>query len=152
MKIRRAEAGDLPSILAVENNCFSRDVAFPPEITTFLLEEATALVAEDGTVAGFIIGFVSGEWGKVVTLDVLPERRGEGLGRGLMEALEEEMTSQGAGASLLEVAVENRGALSLYSKLGYVKAAILEDYYGPGEDALLMMKRLRRARHSSSED
>lgn len=143
MRVRRAKAQDLPSILAAEENCFSRDLAFPPETVSFLLDEATTLVAEDGDVVGFVMGFVSGEWGKVVTLDVLPEHRREGLGRRLMEALEEEFASQGARACLLEVAVENRGALFLYAKLGYAEIALLEDYYGPGEEAQLMMKRLK---------
>ncbi|MGC9514116.1 GNAT family N-acetyltransferase [Methanocrinis sp.] len=145
MKIRRAEARDLPSILAIEELCFSREVAFPPDALSILLEDATALVAEDGNLAGFVIGFVRGEAGKVVTLDVLPERRGEGLGRGLMVALEEEFAILGARASRLEVSIENRRAIALYADLGYSGAALLEDYYGPGEDALLMVKRLRRA-------
>jgi ribosomal-protein-alanine N-acetyltransferase len=143
MRIRRAEARDLPLILAAEKACFPRDLSFPPETLSLLLEEATTMVAEDGDVVGFVTGFVSGEGGKVVTLDVLPERRGKGLGRRLMEALEKEFASVGARFSLLEVAVENREALTLYAKLGYAKAAILEDYYGPGDDALLMAKRLK---------
>ncbi|HII07405.1 MAG TPA: GNAT family N-acetyltransferase [Methanotrichaceae archaeon] len=142
MRIRRAEARDLPSILAVEKACFSRDVAFPADTTSFLLDEATTLVAEDDEVTGFVMGFVNGEWSKVVTLDVLPERRREGLGKKLMEALEEEFVSQGARATLLEVSVENREALALYVKLGYAKAVLVEDYYGTGKDAHLMMKRL----------
>ncbi|HPE52423.1 MAG TPA: SDR family NAD(P)-dependent oxidoreductase [Methanothrix soehngenii] len=60
-----------------------------------------------------------------------------------MEALEKEFASVGARFSLLEVAVENREALALYAKLGYAKAAVMEDYYGPGDDALLMAKRLK---------
>jgi ribosomal-protein-alanine N-acetyltransferase len=146
MRIRRAEARDLPSILAAEKVCFSRDLAFPPETVSLLLDEATTLVAEDGDFAGFVMGFASGEVGKVVTLDVLPERRREGLGRRLMEALEEELASGGARFSILEVAVENREALALYAKLGYARAAILVDYYGPGKDALLMTKRLNESR------
>jgi ribosomal-protein-alanine N-acetyltransferase len=58
-------------------------------------------------------------------------------------ALEEELASGGARFSILEVAVENREALALYAKLGYARAAILVDYYGPGKDALLMTKRLK---------
>lgn len=143
MRVRRAEGRDLPSILAAEENCFSRDLAFTPETVSFLLDEATVLVAEDGDVVGFVMGFVNGEWGKVVTLDVLPERCREGLGRRLMEALEEEFASRGARASFLEVAVENRSALFLYANLGYAEIALIEDYYGPGEDALLMMKKLK---------
>ncbi|HOO53154.1 MAG TPA: GNAT family N-acetyltransferase [Methanothrix sp.] len=142
MRIRRAEARDLPSILAIEKASFSRDLAFPAETVSFLLDEATTLVAEDGDLAGFVMGFVSGEVGKVVTLDVLPERRGKGIGRRLLEALEEEFESSGASFSLLEVAAESRGAVALYAKLGYAKAAILEGYYETGKDAFLMMKRL----------
>lgn len=142
MKIRRAKVQDLPSILAIEKASFSRDLAFPAEIVAYLLDEATTLVAEDRDLAGFIMGFVNGEVGKVVTLDVLPERRGEGIGRRLMKALEEEFKSSWARFSLLEVAAENREAVALYVKLGYAKAAVLEGYYGPGKDALLMMKRL----------
>jgi len=142
MRIRRAEAGDLPSILAAERACFSPDLAFPPQTFSLLVAEATTLVAEDGALAGFVSGFVSGGWGKVVTLNVLPQRRGEGVGRRLMEALEMEFASQGAGAALLEVSVENREAVALYEKLGYEKVALLEGYYGPGKAALLMKKTL----------
>jgi len=143
MRIRGAKARDLPSILAIEKASFSPDLAFPIEIVTYLLDEAVTLVAEDDDLAGFIMGFVNGEVGKVMTLDVLPERRGEGIGQRLMEALEDEFESTGAGLSLLEVARENLGAVALYAKLGYAKAAVLEGYYGPGKDALLMMKRLK---------
>ena len=143
MRIRRAEAGDLPSILAAERACFSPDLAFPPETVSFLVAEATTLVAEDGALAGFVGGFVSGGWGKVVTLNVLPERRGEGIGRRLMEALEEELASLGARAIVLEVSVGNREAIDLYEKLGYVKVALLDGYYGPGKAALLMKKTLK---------
>lgn len=142
MRIRRGVAGDLPSILATERACFSRDLAFCEDIISFLLAEAATFVAEDGEILGFVMGFIEGGRGKVVTLDVLPERRGEGVARRLVAALEEELASGGAGAITLEVSVENLEAIGLYAKLGYRKAAPLAGYYGPGKDALLMMKRL----------
>ena len=101
MRIRGGEPSDLPSILAAERSCFSPEVAFPPETVALLLAAATTLVAEEGEIVGFVAGFSRGSWGKVVTLEVLPERRGRGLGRRLMEALEEEFASQGAEASIL---------------------------------------------------
>ncbi|HNR56855.1 MAG: GNAT family N-acetyltransferase [Methanothrix sp.] len=143
MRIRGGEPSDLPSILAAERSCFSPEVAFPPETVALLLAAATTLVAEEGEIVGFVAGFSRGSWGKVVTLEVLPERRGRGLGRRLMEALEEEFASQGAEASILEVSAENRRAIALYFGLGFEKAGLLLDYYGPGRDALLMTKRLK---------
>jgi ribosomal-protein-alanine N-acetyltransferase len=142
MRIRRGAAGDLPSILAAERACFSRDLAFPEEVVSSLLGQAATFVAEDGEIAGFVMGFLEGGWGKVVTLDVLPEKRGCGVARRLVAALEEDLASRGAGAVGLEVAVDNLGAIGLYSRLGYRKAARLQSYYGPGKDALLMTKEL----------
>lgn len=142
MRIRRGVAGDLPSILAAEKACFPGDLAFPPEALSFLLAEGTTLVAEDGDLVGFVMGFVEGGRGKVLTLNVLPDRRRLGVAGRLVAALEEELASQGAGALSLEVAVENREAVALYSSLGYRKAAHLPSYYGRGTDGILMVKRL----------
>ncbi|MDF0589980.1 GNAT family N-acetyltransferase [Candidatus Methanocrinis natronophilus] len=142
MRIRRGVAGDLPSILAAEKACFPGDLAFPVEALSFLLAEGTTIVAEDDDLVGFVIGLVEGWWGKVLTLDVLPERRRQGVAGKLVAALEEELASQGAGAISLEVSVENREAVTLYSSLGYRKAALLPSYYGRGIDGMFMVKRL----------
>lgn len=143
MRVRRGTAGDLPSILATERACFSMDIAFPEEVVSFLLAQAETFVAEDGEIVGFVMGLLGGGWGKVVTLDVLPERRGRGVARRLVAALEDDLASRGAGAIRLEVAVDNPGAIGLYSRLGYRRVACLGSYYGPGKDALLMTKNLR---------
>ncbi len=41
--------------------------------------------------------------------------------------------------STLHVSAENAPALALYTKIGYVSEAYLQDYYGPGRDAHKMM-------------
>lgn len=143
MRIRRGRPGDLPTVLALERACFPPEVAFPAETVALILAEATALVAEGGSIVGFVAGFARGGWGTVLTLEVLPEGRGRGVGRRLMVALEEELASQGAKAALLEVSAENERAVALYAGLGYGKAGLLRGYYGPGRDALLMTRRLK---------
>ncbi len=55
-----------------------------------------------------------------------------------------------AKASILEVSAKNREAVALYVKLGYAKDALLQDYYGPGKDALLMMKMLNEKKASDA--
>ena len=142
MRVRRAKEGDLPSILSIESISFAPQVAFSEDMLSFFLRKGIALVAEEGKILGFVMGAASGDWGKVITLDVHPLNRRKGAGFALMESLEQELLAAGAKAVQLEVSVENRAALALYSKLGYHEAVRLENYYGRGKDAALMWKRL----------
>lgn len=52
-------------------------------------------------------------------IEVLPQRRGEGLGRALLEAVEAETRRHGATALELNVFGSNRIAISLYGSAGY---------------------------------
>jgi len=142
MRIRRAKDGDLPSILSIERLSFTPQVAFSEDMLSFFLRTGVTLVAEEGKIQGFVMGAASGDWGKVITLDVNPLNRRKGAGFVLMESLEQELLAAGAKVVQLEVSVENKDALALYSKLGYKEAARLENYYGRGKDASLMWKRL----------
>jgi len=142
MRVRRAKEGDLPSILSIERLSFAPQVAFSEDMLSFFLRTGVTLVAEEGKIQGFVMGAVSGDWGKVITLDVHPLNHSKGAGFALMESLEQELLVAGAKAVQLEVSIENRAALALYSKLGYCEAARLENYYGRGKDASLMWKRL----------
>ena len=141
-KIRRANDSDLPSILSIERLSFAPQVAFSENLLSLFLKSGICLVAEEGDILGFVMGVVSGDWGKVITLDVHPMNRGRGVGFALMTALEQELLAVGAKAVQLEVSIENKAAFALYSKLGYRDALRLEDYYGRGKDAVLMWKRL----------
>ncbi|UEC42277.1 MAG: Ribosomal-protein-S18p-alanine acetyltransferase [Methanothrix sp.] len=142
MRIRRGVVEDLPSILAAERACFSEEGAFSAEVLSFFLEEGVTFVVEDVGLVGFVMGFGAGDLGKVATLDVIPGRRRVGLAQRLMEALEAELAFRGVEVVTLEVAVDNRRAIALYEKLGYREAALLEGYYGTGDDAILMAKLL----------
>ncbi|MFJ4164109.1 GNAT family N-acetyltransferase [Microbacterium sp. NPDC089698] len=52
-------------------------------------------------------------------IEVLPERRGEGLGRALLQAVEVETRLHGAAALELNVFGGNRTAIALYGSAGY---------------------------------
>ena len=43
---------------------------------------------------------------------------------------------------MLEVAVDNTDAISLYENLGYLQISTRSNYYGSGKDALVMQKEL----------
>lgn len=81
--------------------------------------------------------------GHVVSIAVLEEFRGQGIGRTLMLLGMEAMRKHyGAKEVYLEVRVTNTPAIRLYEKLGFVKVKRITGYYSDGEDAFVMAKEL----------
>lgn len=91
-------------------------------------DEMIGLLAESdaGRVTGIVVAvvkesadvFETTRSGFVWDLCVLPEARGCGLGRRLMEAAFDEMRRRGCDDVILHVGLENRAAIGLYEKLG----------------------------------
>ena len=71
-----------------------------------------------------------------------PEARGTGLGRELLEALEAIARERGSQRLLLEVRADNRVAMGLYRRMGFMARRWLDDYYADGCAAWQMDKRL----------
>ena len=96
------------------------------------------LVLEDGgEPAGFIgVKHVADET-HVMTVAVVPERRGRGHGRTLVEAALGLPTSRATRRVHLEVRPSNAAARTLYASLGFVETGVRKGYYG-NEDAVLM--------------
>ena len=76
----------------------------------------------------------------VLTVAVLPEYARQGIATYFMNELEKWSKGKQALAMMLEVGVENSGAIALYEKLGYQTIATRKNYYGPGLDAFVMRK------------
>lgn len=76
----------------------------------------------------------------VLTVAVLPEYARQGIATHFMGELEKWSLDKQATAMMLEVGVENAGAIALYEKLGYQNIATRRNYYGHGLDALVMRK------------
>ena len=106
---------------------------------------ADCLIAEvDSRVAGFILTERAGEFAHIITLDVLEPYRRQSIGSRLLEAAERKAASRGAAHMVLETATTNEAAIALWKKHGYRETGTIENYYGPGQDALEMEKRLER--------
>lgn len=141
--VRAAELADLSKIVEIEILCFPDETAFPPGMFAYLIRYAMTLAAfEDNRMAGFIIGYASGDTGFIYTLDVHPDYRRKGVGSMLIRALEERLRSQGVERIRLEAAIKNPAALELYRKAGYHKKEMLRNYYGRGKNAVRMWKEL----------
>ncbi len=95
-------------------------------------------------------GFAIVEWAEeadgvaayIETLEVSPDRRGQGIGGELLRHLE--VSARGAGAQRiwLHVDEKNAPALSMYEARGYRFAGREEDYYRHGRAALVYSKPL----------
>jgi ribosomal-protein-alanine N-acetyltransferase len=81
----------------------------------------------------------------VQTVAVAAEEQGRGTGRLLLSALIDRARDRGAGAVHLEVRADNVAAIGLYEAAGFIPDGRRRDYYGRGQDALLMSLRLRGA-------
>ena len=153
---RGYQAKDLDALEALDAVCFTPPFRFSRPMMRRSAEARNALVrlahetspeGAEGCLVGFCIvhlGRGSGvrKLGYVVTLDVDPRRRGEGLARHLMHSLEGLAQEQGALAMTLHVSVGNEPAIRLYERLGYVRVRVEVQFYGEGGDAFLYRKPL----------
>lgn len=142
--IRPAALSDTDAIMAVEKT----GIAHPwtRESIEALIEEAdkTALtaVSSDGAVIGYVgASFVLDE-AEIGNICVLPEYRGQGVGKALFTALLDALKEHGIKEVFLEVESDNESAVALYEKAGFVKYNQRRDYYGGGRDAMLYKRSL----------
>jgi [ribosomal protein S18]-alanine N-acetyltransferase len=135
---------------ALDQICFRKGISYSLEELTILTRSAnsSALVAEAGLnrLIGFCIadrawrGGVKSGW--IITIDVDPEFRRQGVGRLLMQSQEAELVAYGIRRCVLEVAIDDPGAQEFYLSLGYQTTARLSGYYMDKLDALVMEKEL----------
>ena len=82
--------------------------------------------------------------GHVISIAVLQEYRRRGIGSALMsEALRVFRERYDVDAVYLEVRVSNQPAINMYERFGFVKARLVKGYYRDGEDAYVMVKRMK---------
>lgn len=82
--------------------------------------------------------------GRVITIDVDPAFQNQGIGLKLLKSGEAHMKQRGMHCSQLEVSENNKAAITLYQKAGYVFKEKIEDYYESNQqipnDAIRMIK------------
>ncbi len=145
MALRPLEPGDFPFLMQIENDAFSS--GYSP----YFLREMPILFGNSSYIAiagrepqGYVAAAreQGSRRGWILSLAVRPQYRKQGLGRALMKAGLEGLAAVGAREVFLSVAPSNEGAIALYEKLGFSRGEIVADYFGPGEDRLIMMKDL----------
>lgn len=144
--IRTARPGDGPRLHALEvgelgDRAFSRDFLYMAPT----LHGPFTVVAEtpSGDLAGYALGvFEAGTSGRAWVLSVLvaTPARGMGLGARLTGACVAALEAAGAREVLLTVAPGNAPARRVYERLGFEVREHREEFFGPGEDRLLMAR------------
>jgi len=154
--IRLCDREDIPSVIDINMRTLPEHYSdyFYYEVLTEFPE--TFLVAEAGDrVVGYIMcrieyGFSHlkrlglAHKGHVISVAVLEEHRGKGVGSKLIELAQDGMVEKSCTEGYLEVRVSNGGGIELYKRMGYEVAGKLETYYRDGEAAYLMASNLRR--------
>ena len=100
----------------------------------------SVLIEEQGEIWGYACETVMFEDAEIAIVAVAPKHRKKGLGKLLMERLENIAISRGAEQTFLEVRKSNAAALALYEGFGFEKIRTRERYYADGEDAFVMRK------------
>ena len=113
----------------------------------FIHFEGTSFVAEDtsGELLGFVSGFLSqtaDDEAYIHFIGVTPEDRGDGLGRALYERFFEEARANGRTSVRCVTSPVNQGSLAFHEAMGFQVERVVEDYDGPGEDRVLLVKQL----------
>lgn len=147
ISVRKAVLDDLQEILKIEQANASAAHWNPSEYERLFEDSGIrrlALVAEAGkAVAGFVIAReVATEW-ELENIAVAPDRQGQGIGAGLLQALLEQVREACGTKLMLEVRESNLTARGLYERAGLGVCGRRKHYYQrPPEDALLFEKKL----------
>jgi ribosomal protein S18 acetylase RimI-like enzyme len=124
-----------------------RDMAPMLPTLFFIHFDGTSFVAEDsnGELLGFLCGFLSqteDDEAYIHFVGVSPEERGGGLGRALYERFFDEARSQGRNIVRCVTSPVNQRSVAFHQALGFEVERTVPDYDGPGEDRVLLVKRL----------
>lgn len=148
LEMRHANPSDYGRVISRVNAWWGgRDMAPMLPKLFFVHFEGTSFVVddEDGQLAGFLIGFLSqsdADEAYIHFVGVAPERRGEGLGRRLYERFFEEARAKGRSHVRCVTSPVNTRSVAFHEAMGFVAERVAEDYDGPGEDRVLLARRL----------
>ncbi len=143
MEYRKWRYEDVFQIAALEKECFSDPWSFQMLADTFFSEHTLSVAAaENGKIAGYAFAVLAEEEADLANIAVTKSFRRRGIAKELLSRLEAQVRAAGGRKMFLEVRVSNAPAMALYLKTGYVGRYARPRYYGNGEDALVMEKKL----------
>jgi ribosomal-protein-alanine N-acetyltransferase len=143
LRIRAANHNDLRKICEVEDASFSRD-PYPAFVIQRLLndENSLFLVATrgKGEIVGYLVSRMEDRAAHLISLAVLPAERRLGTATQLLGELTTVLRKRSIREIRLEVRLDNKGAIELYTQFRFREESVIPQYYSDGSPALFMRK------------
>lgn len=141
--MRVAQAQDLPQLMALDAECFPQgnfDLEPAPagEIEAGV-EDGGVFVAlsNDGIVGMLQLDKVSSNEWELLTLAITSSRRGQGVGKALMDRFLAELAQSPYLVAVSCLTSPNNLAMQdLLESYGFVQVGLISDYFGPGKHRL----------------
>jgi [ribosomal protein S18]-alanine N-acetyltransferase len=150
MQLRPFHRVDMETLYRIDQACFAPGIAYSRAELRYYLLHPKSFTVVAGSEAKAIAGFCTGRlyvregklFGHIITIDVLPDARRQGVGRRLLRTVEEDFRAKAVISIQLEVAVDNQHARTFYQAMGYARMGMIPGYYAGRLDALVMEKQL----------
>lgn len=143
--LRPARESDLDAVARLDAVVFPED-PYP----YFVLRQLTELpglglsvIADGESLRGYVLYAAApgADVGWLLSLGVDPAHRGRGYGRWLVAEALRRTVAEGVTETRATVRPDNTASLAICHSLGFVEVAYLPDYFGPGDDRLLLVRR-----------
>lgn len=142
MEIRRAGAGDLDAVVALEDECEGRDAwsrALLADGLAGTVPTVSYLVAQgESDIVGYAVVSCVDDVAELQRIGVTADARRSGIGSELLERTLGLARKEGAQRLLLEVREDNRAAIAMYAAHGFVEIDRRPRYYRDGAAAIVM--------------
>lgn len=148
--IRPMERNDLPSVLEIENLCFTN----PWTKEQFLYEmeenpysnpwvvELSNTNSDNVAIVGFCVYWQTFDSATICQIAVHPEIQRRQLGSAMMDEIINDCYAKRVINLTLEVRASNTKAINFYLKHEFKKECVKPHYYEDGEDAIYMTRRV----------
>jgi ribosomal-protein-alanine N-acetyltransferase len=145
VRIRDAGSRDLARIFEIERlafphpwtlDSFRRELALP--FSRLMVADVDGADGDNRPLAGFLCRWLVADECHILNVAVHPTMRRMGIGGELMTEAIAESKAKNIHLITLEVRRSNLAARTLYRKLSFEERRLRRNYYGVGEDAIVM--------------
>lgn len=144
LNFRKANIGDLKSLLLIEEKCFRTDRLSRRSFQGFIknTKDDLLIVELDKQLVGYgVVLYKKGSsLARLYSIAIDPNQKGNGIGKKLLIKLEELAVKKKAAFMRLEVASKNTTAKNLYLSQGYYEFNRKENYYENSDAAICLEK------------